>query len=263
MNKVPGIRTQNMGKLKKTLTILAAAAVLVFILAPNKFPDNADFVAQLNEITPKRVIIVFNSGGWGYTPPQEANDFKSILSGIQETFEKMDYNPIVIPYKRTENSFLGKITGLKSLLSSFYSQSSALAEQLELHLVKNPEERIIITGLSNGAAFSNQIIEKIPQAEGSKILAVEVGTPFWEKPLQADNVLFLDNNGQDSLADRKVSNLLISLIKAPFRVISAKLCGTNISFARSIQVPGHEYTWESLTGRQISQFLRENFDSSQ
>ncbi len=248
-----------MGKVKKTLTILAAAAVLFFIFAPSRFPDNTDFIAGLNKAIPNRAVIVFNSGGWGYTPPRQAADFAPVLTGIQDTLAAADYQSVVIPYKRTENSFLGKITGLRGFVSSFDFQSSALAGYLEEYLEKNPEEKIIITGLSNGAAFTDQTIEKMGRETAGQVLAIEVGTPFWEKPMVAGNVLFLDNNGQDSLADGKISSLLLALVKAPFRLVSAKVCGTDLSFSRSIQVPGHEYTWNSSTGSDITQFLKENF----
>jgi hypothetical protein len=249
---------KNVGKAKKALTILAAAAVILFIAAPARFPDNADFTAGLNEITPNRAVIVFNSGGWGYTPPQEAADFAPILRGIQDTLSAANYHPEVISYERTEKSFLGRITGLRGFISSFNFQSSALADQLEEHLKENPEGKIIITGLSNGAAFTNQVIEKMGKEAAGQVLAIEVGTPFWEKPIRADNVLFLDNNGQDSLADGKIPSLLLALVKAPFRLVSAKLCGTSLSFSRSIQAPGHEYTWNSSTGSDIIQFLAKN-----
>ncbi len=44
------------------------------------------------------VIIIFNSGGWGNTPLEKAEDFATIIRGIQETLNQWGYNSIVVSY---------------------------------------------------------------------------------------------------------------------------------------------------------------------
>jgi len=243
-----------MKKTKRSVLILVLLGSLFFVFAPGVVPENYQFQELLNLATQNDVIIIFNSGGWGNTPLEKAEDFTPIIEGIEKTFKDWGYNALVIPYIRTENTLSGKIAGARDFLNSHNSSSKILAKKVEF-LTKNlPDKKIILTGLSAGGALVDETMEKI-EAKAS-VYAIEAGVPFWVKTFKSENILQLNNNGKDSLSAGEIRTLLFTLIKAPFKWISSKVSGQNLPFSKAFHVPGHDYFWDSPeVGSQIVSFL--------
>jgi len=251
-----------MKKTKTLVLILVLLGSLFFVFTPEVIPENFQPQDLLDYNPPTAqsydVIIIFNSGGWGNTPLEKAEDFAPIIEGIEKTLKDWGYNSLVIPYIRTKDDFLGKITGAKDFLSSFKSSSEILAEKVEFLVEQFPDKKIIMAGLSSGAVLVDETIEEI--SENSQIYAIEVGTPFWTKTFESENILQLNNNGKDSLSAGEIKTLIFSLVRAPFKWISSKMNGQNLTFSQAIRVPGHEYFWDSPeVGPQIVTFLENKF----
>lgn len=256
-----------MKKIKHLLFIFLFLGSLSFLFSPEVFPENFQFQELLNSTSQAEVIIIFNSGGWGNTPLEEAKDFAPIIEGIEKTLKDFGYNSLVIPYTRTKDDMLGEIAGARDFLNSFKSSSEILAEKVNFLTKSFPDKKIILAGLSAGGAFVDETMEKIAdEAEDSvypvrqnfsnEVYAISAGSPFWVNTPESDNILQLDNNGRDSLAEGKAKPLFSALIKAPFKWIFSKFKGQNLTFAQAIQVPGHEYSWSSPeVGPQIITFL--------
>jgi hypothetical protein len=237
---------------------LVVLGCLSFLFSPAITPENPQFQELLNPISQSDIIIIFNSGGWGNTPLEEADDLAPIIEGIEKTLKDWGYSSLVIPYIRTKDDFLGKITGARDFLSSFKSSSEILAEKVEFLAEQFPDKKIIMAGLSSGAALVDETIEEI--SENSQIYAIEVGTPFWAETFESENTLQLNNNGKDSLSVGEIKTLILSLAKAPFKWILAKINGEDLTFSQAIRVPGHEYSWSSPeVGPQIVTFLENKF----
>ena len=249
-----------MGKTKKIILTSIVLASLVFLFAPTKFPENFQFQEILNStLSPQEVIIIFNSGGWGNTPFDKAEDFAPIIKGIQETLTELGLNSVVIPYERTKNNFFGKITAVKEMRQSFQDQAEKLAVDINEYLRQNPSKKIIMTGLSNGGAFVNETMKKISNNSKDNVLVIEAGTPFWAKSKDFENVLRLDNGGKDALSKGEIKILISSLIKAPLRWILAKILAENLSLSQiSNQYITHEYKWNEVAP-QITSFLESKF----
>ncbi len=244
--------------IKHLILVVTILSGLLFLFAPEVVPENYQFQNTLNLTTQKDVIIIFNSGGWGNTPLEEAEDFAPIIEGIEKTLKDWGYNSLVIPYIRTKDDFLGKITGARDFSTSFKSSSEILAEKVKFLAEQFPDKKIIMAGLSSGAALVDETIEEI--SENSQIYAIEVGTPFWEETFESENILQLNNNGKDTLAAGEIKTLIFSLAKAPSKWIISKLNGQNLTFSQAIQAPGHEYFWDSPeVGPQIVTFLEDKF----
>ncbi len=204
---------------------------LFFLLGPEVFPENFQPPDILGVVADSDVIIVFNSGGWGNTPFEKAEDFAPIIEGIQETLNDLGYKTVVIPYNRTKDNLFGKITGAREFFNSFKNSSEDLAEKIEFLSNNLPDKKIIIAGLSNGAAFASEAYGRISEEVKDSVYAITVGTPFWTKTVDSDNILQLDNNGKDSLVRGDVKYLIFSLIKTPF--------------SKAFLAPGHNYFWGS------------------
>jgi len=244
-----------MKKIKKIITISILLVSLFFILAPFNFPENLQFEELLNSADDNDVIIIFNSGGWGNTPLEKADDFTPIIRGIQQTLEEFGYNSLIISYNRTKDGFSGKITGIKDFLNSFQDSSAILAKKVNILAEKFPDKKIIMTGLSAGATFTDRVMEKI-NSKKTQVYAIAAGIPFWEKSFKTNNILLLNNNSKDALSTGELKSLLLSLIKAPQKWILAKINGQNLTYSRALQIPGHEYFWSSPdVGSKIVNFL--------
>ncbi|MDI6591523.1 MAG: hypothetical protein QME61_01075 [Patescibacteria group bacterium] len=246
-------------RIKKIVISLIFLIVLIFLFAPPIIPENFQFQQLLNSASQEDVIIIFNSGGWGNTPLEEAKDFAPIIEGIQNTLNEWGYNSLVIPYARTKDNLFGKITGARDFLNSFKSSSEILAKKVEFLAKKFPDKKIILAGLSTGGAFVNKTIEKISIKTRDSVYGIVAGIPFWYRDSQSENILKLDNNGRDSLAVGNLKSLTFSLIKAPLRWILAKFDSQNLKFSQTGQIAvGHFYSWDSPeVGPQIVNFLEE------
>jgi len=250
-----------MKKLKYFIFSLVILGSLFFLFGLEVLPEPSPQAWELgqeflNLTSQNDVIIIFNSGGWGNTPLEKAGDFAPIIEGIQKTLDDWGLNVIVIPYNRTKNTLLGKITGAKDFLSSFDFSSEILAKDLEFLAEKLPDKKIIIAGLSAGGAFADKTMEKISDKTKDSIYAITAGIPFWYDSFESENLLLLDNNGKDTLSKGELKLLVLSLIKTPFKWILAKLNGQNLTFSQAIRIPGHEYSWSSPeVGPKIVNFL--------
>ncbi|XOB41207.1 MAG: hypothetical protein ACKKMP_01520 [Candidatus Nealsonbacteria bacterium] len=240
----------------KLITFIILLTGLFFLLG--EVPDNSRFEAALSSISENNIVIIFNSGGWGDTPPEEASDLTPIIDGIQETLSHLGYNSIVVPYTRTKESFLGRVEGVRETLSLFPKQSQKLANEIEVFIKSHPENKIIMAGLSNGAIFVNRTIMKVSENQRNSVFAVEVGTPFWEKVLDSDNVLLLNNKGKDALSEMNLKILISAFLKSPCKWISAQILREELSFSEALYLPGHYYSWDNVA-LEVESFLEARF----
>lgn len=250
--------------LKITLFIIVSILIVSFIWFDLFFwqKNNNFFEANLKEASRENdLIIIFNSGGFGFVNPERAWDFKPLIEGIKKGAEDLGYKVAVVPYYRTEDSLLGKAAYLKEAMFNFSKESKYLANQLKEFSLFNQDKKIIIAGLSNGAAFTETTIKRINCCENN-IFAVEFGSPFWADKKNQANILYLNNNGNDTLSQGNIPALVWSLIKAPFIMSYAKIIGNPISFPEAMNVPGHQYEWKEV-GPDILAFMSDNLEARQ
>lgn len=244
----------------KYFIILITLGGLFFLFGPEALPENFQPKKILDIVKNSDVIIIFNSGGWGNTPLEKAEDFAPIIEGIQQTFNEWGYKSVVVPYIRTKNDLFGRITGIREFFNCFDYSSDDLADKIETLSKIFPDKKIIIAGLSAGGALVNETMEKISGEVRDSVYAITTGVPFWEKTLISENVLSLDNEGGDPLAKGEIKTLLSFLFKAPFKWIMAKISGEDLTFSKALQIPGHEYKWDELRP-EITSFLESKFSS--
>jgi len=234
---------------KNPIIFLVVVSASVFLFGPEMLPGNLQPQEILNAAANSDVIIIFNPGGWGNTPFEEAQDFAPIIKGIQGTLNEWGYKSVVVPYTRTKDGFWGRITGLKEFFNSFKNTSEDLAGEIEFLKEKLPDKKIIIAGLSSGGTFVTETYKKISEEAKGSVYTIAAGTPFWTEEVESENVLQLDNNGKDSLCAGEVKTLLLSLLETPLRWLSSK--------SQAFYAPGHEYFWPSPeVNSQIVTFLQ-------
>lgn len=249
-----------MKNLKLITIILVFIGGGVFIFTPNITPDNFTSQDLLSMVSESDVIIIFNSGGWGNTPLEKSDDFAPIINGIQETLKEWGYDSIVIPYKRTKNGFLGKISSSRDFFTSFDFSSENLAQEVNFLAENFPGKKIILAGLSNGSTLANRTYEKISVNVRDSVYTISAGAPFWAKLHNSDNVLQISNNGKDTLAKGDIASLMVELVKTPFRWAFSKINGQNLTLGQAAHADGHDYPWSSPEiNSQIIGFLENKF----
>jgi len=241
-----------MGKAKYLIYSLVFLGGMFFLLSPEVLPGNAQFKEVFSSSPQSDIIVVFNSGGWGNTPLEEAQDFAPIIQGIQDTVSQWGYNSIVVPYERTESSFLGKVSGAKETFRLFKKQAQDFSQDIDGFLKRNPGKKVIIAGLCNGGIFANRIMKNIPSSLENQVFAVEVGVPFWEEPSSPGNILMVNDSKEDPLSRGEAKTLFSTLFKGMSKWSLAQISGENVSIAQFFYMPGHQYTWPEVQPEVVS-----------
>jgi len=203
------------------------------------------------------VVIFFSPGGFGYVSPKNKTYAGSLLEGIKDTLKMWKYRVALINYSRAKNNIWGKIKSAKENLFSFHSESKKLTGLIETITTNFKNIKILLIGYSSGAAFFNEVMKKIKGKDN--IYCIQAGTPFFYKRLTSENILFLDNNGKDALANGNIKKLtFIGIIGILKLVLLFKLIRLKISEA--FHFKEHEYFWENPEIRlQVESFLKNNF----
>lgn len=246
-----------MQKIKNLIFILILLAVFFFFCGPPSTPDNNDFKKILSSKTDADLIIIFNSGGWGDTSVEEAQDLTPIVKNIEKFLSGNGYKSVVVPYQRTKEGFVAKFVDSKEFFNNFQKQSSEAADNIEIFLKKNPGKKVLMVGLSAGAVFADETMRKINNFK-EPVFAIEIGIPFWQKKFDSQNTLFLNNKNGDSLTKGEIKVLLSALFKAIPKWVGAKISGSELSFSLAFDFPAHHYFWDSPeVGSKIIAFLNE------
>jgi pimeloyl-ACP methyl ester carboxylesterase len=204
------------------------------------------------------VVLIFNSGGWGNTPLEEATDFSPVLYGIRDTLQQRGYTPVFIPFARTAHGLAGTIADIKDYLVSFKYSSQALANEVAFIMDAYPGKQVIIVGYSNGGGLSEGAMKILGDRPG--LYAIVAGVPHWWQNYASGRMLVLDNGGKDRLASGNIVSIGGAVIKSPFKWLAAKIHHQPLKYALAIQIRGHEYPWASgEVGPAVVGFLNANF----
>jgi hypothetical protein len=192
------------------------------------------------------VVIVFNSGGWGTVPFDQALDFSPIVNETKRLIENKNYKVSIVQYYRTQENLFAKIASLREMLFNFPDSSKVFADRIDQFLEKNPNDKVVMAGLSNGASFIDAAMEDLKDKKDN-VWAIELGAPFWKKNVTSENIVSL-NNQADILANGRLGQIIISLIKTPFIWAYNNILGNHISIGQAMHVDGHDYYWSQIKG---------------
>ena len=205
-------------------------------------------------------IIVFNSGGWGYTSLYKESDFRTVILGIQKQLEEWGYKSTVLPYHRVKQNVFSRLNGIREIVNYFNSRSKHLANEVDEFTREHPEKKVILAGLSMGAFFVDATMRRI--GENPSVFAIKVGVPFYSNHYHSERTIDI-NNGRDALANCDTKLLMGAIGGGFLRWMKAKIQGRHLPFNRAVEVPGHNhsYTWESPEVRgAVTDFLKKFFN---
>jgi len=230
---------------------------LILYLWPENLPQD-QYQKISSEIGPYNAVIIFNPGGWGNATLAESKDFTPILEQVQQTFDDMGFNTVIIPYARTPAGLSARLTDVKELLN-YFKNTSKIQSRTVTALAQNfPDKQFIVIGFSNGGGLTYKTCTGI--SAQPNVCGMVVGVPNWYRVKASENFLVLNNSGRDTLSKINIKDFLWTIVKAPFIWLKGKITGHGESLALSFQFPGHVYDWSSPeVGHPIIMFLEDHY----
>jgi hypothetical protein len=214
----------------------------------------------------KDFLVIHNPGGWGTTHLENLLQWeKSIVDGVSATIGKLGYTWSLIQYFRTNSGWREKMRDVREQARFFVSKARIMAVELKFITQHFETLRVIMIGVSQGAAFSNSVSQYLDGHD--RIFSIELGIPFPYKSRRiiTKKTLALDSNGlmPDALMEWNIPVIVRTYLTAPFRWIKYRRQGKRIKFTYCINVPGHDYNWDyPEVQRQVEEFLNLNFGNS-
>lgn len=215
----------------------------------------------------KDFLLIHNPGGWGSTDLEHLLDWeRSVVEGIGATIERQGYTRLLIQYFRNGESWWAHMRSIKEearfLFTGKTFRAEVMAAKLKFITQHINNLKVILIGVSHGAAFSNVVMRQLDKLH--QVYSIELGMLFayMSRRVVTERTLTINSNGQipDPLCHRNLKTASKAYATAPFRWIKYRLEGKQVKFAYCVNVPGHEYDWSyPEVQQQIVDFLGTNF----
>ncbi len=224
-----------------------------------KFQDFMDqLLATYMEARDRDVVIVFNSGGWGWNLLDETPGWASILDGIKFELDGLGYKSLVLNYRRTGSGLLGCIKEFFEAAVRYPTKARELSTRVEFLTDHIPDLRVIVAGESNGTVITDSTMSIL--RDNSRVYSIQTGTPFWHRPTSLDRTLLMNSNGKtiDTFSYGNIRAMIGATVKGWFGLLSPEESpGTVLSWLRA---PGHDYSWQYPgVCSEVVKFLKTNF----
>jgi hypothetical protein len=222
----------------------------------------ADFVAQQLSLyvaaQDKDFILVFSSGGWGWSLLEESPGWWGIFAGIKAELESLGYSVLELGYLRTTPTVTAQLDEFWELLVGYPSKAEVLTARIKFLTDHLPDVRIILAGESTAAVIIDNAM--VALADNPRVYCIQTGPPFWHETLAAERSLIMIGNGfeVDTLAEGNGFDFMLGCYKKWFGIIKpVSAYGTE---PHIVVAPGHDYWWQyPAVSAGITQFLRDNF----
>lgn len=206
------------------------------------------------------VVVLFNSGGWGWNLTMETPGWASILDGIRSELENLGYSSVVLNYRRTSSGIRGCLTELVESITRYPHKARELASRVEFLSDHIPDLRIIVTGESTGTVISDKTMGILK--DNTRVYSIQTGTPFWHKPTTLDRTLLMNSNGRgiDTFSYGNIPVMLWSTVRGWFGLSPPDENPGNI--LSWLKAPGHDYSWQYPgVCNEVVGFLEMNFQA--
>ena len=221
-----------------------------------KFADQ--LVGMYMEARGSDIIIVFNSGGWGWNLTQETPGWTSILAGIRLELEKLGYKSIMFNYRRTSSGIRGCLREFFEVARWYPNKAEDLAVRLGFLTGHLPDLKIIVAGESTGTVITDKTMKLLRDFE--QVYSIQTGTPFWHTSDVNERTLLLNTNGRtkDTFSGGNVPVVLWTSLRSWLGIPSPNTePGSILSWLKS---PGHDYSWQYPgVYTEVVKFLETNF----
>lgn len=239
-------------------------------LATELFGDSQekydDFVNQLLgtylQAKDKDFVLVFNSGGWGWSLIEASPGWLSIFTGIESELNSSGYTSLLLTHQRTDDTLQGRLDEIVQMITGYSSKAEDLACRVEFLTTNIPDLRVIIAGESNGTVICDRTMDIL--TDSPQVYSIQTGPPFWYDNIMLDRTLIMTYNGRfpDSFSRGEFLTMTRASLRALFGLPQPENeSGRVLSF---VQAPGHDYWWQyPEVHSQITNFLDKNFGIKQ
>lgn len=211
----------------------------------------------------KDFLLIHNPGGWGTQPLERTLQWeRSIVEGVNATIKSLGYTCLLRQYFRTGRGWRELLWDFREQARFFVFKAKIMAAELRFITQNFSNLRVILIGVSQGAAFSNAVMQC--DGELDQVTSIELGLPFIYKSKRVitGNTLAINSNGlmPDAVMEWNVLTMLRMFSAAPLRWTIYRLKGKHTKLSYCVNMPGHDYNWEyPEVQRQIEEFLITNF----
>ena len=217
----------------------------------------ADMLATYREIQDADVLILFNSGGYGWSNLDKSSGYATIIDAVEAILGDNGMKSAVLSFQRSYRGWRGYVGEILNAGAKTIAKPRELALRLSFLLRHCPELKILLTSESNGTVTSNQVMRLL--AEEPRLFSVEFGPPFWYRPFLNDRVLNMRSNGRvpDAFSYGHWRRAIAANFGAAFGR-SEQAPGKVLLY---IGAPGHDYNWADypLIRERIRLFLDRHF----
>jgi hypothetical protein len=215
-------------------------------------------LATYVEARDRDVVVVFNSGGWGWNITQATSGWGTILSGIKSQLESEGHKTLLLNYRRTGSGIRGILREFLEAATSYPNKARELAARVKFLTDNFPDLRVIIAGESTGTVISDITMNLLK--DDTRVYSIQTGTPFWHKPSPLDRTLLMNTNGAtvDTFSYGDIPAMVWATVKSWFGISSPNDKPGNILFW--LRAPGHDYSWQYPgVYNEIVKFINSNF----
>jgi hypothetical protein len=242
-----------------------ATELAISILGDNK-KNVDDFAAQLIssyvEARDKDVVVIFNSGGWGWNSTKDTPGWSTILEGIKKQLEDLGYSSAILTYQRTPSNIMGCAREFIEALRRYPNKARDLAIRVEFLTDHLPDLKVIVAGESTGTVISDKTMAFLK--DKTQVYSIQTGTPFWYKPSDQTRTLLMNNNGKtvDTFSYGNIPAMVWATVKGWFGASSEGDNPGNILLW--LKAPGHDYSWQYPgVYSAVIKFLDQNFGTKE
>jgi len=206
----------------------------------------------------KDLVMIFNPGGWGWTPIEDSPHGQSFIDGIGDKLNNTGHSFLVLNHLRTDRNWPGRFVELVEMSSSYPTKAEELATRVNFLTSNIPDIKVIIAGESNGSMICEDTINILK--ENPRVYSIQLGPPHFTKNPVPDRTLVLKYNGitPDSFSQGDFGTIIISSLESLLNPAGAD---DTANIGISISAPGHDYRWEyPEVRRQITAFLDDVVD---
>jgi hypothetical protein len=199
-------------------------------------------LAAYIEVKDIDVVVLFNSGGWGWNLTEQTPGWASILDGIKTQLDKLGYQSLVLNYRRTSTGIKGCIKEFLEAATKYPRKAVDFARQVEFLTDHIPDLKIIVAGESTGTVISDKAMDILK--DKPQVYSIQTGTPFWYKPVPMDRTLLMNSNGRgiDTFSYGNVPAMIWATVKGWLGMTSPDdNPGDILSW---LKAPGHDYSWQ-------------------
>jgi pimeloyl-ACP methyl ester carboxylesterase len=200
----------------------------------------------------KDVVVIFNSGGWGWSSVLDSPYGSDFVAGIESALADLGYASLMLDHYRTGNNINGLVSELLFAVDKYPSKAIDLASRIEFLTRHLPGIKVIVTGMSNGASICEDAM--LILRDNQQVYSIQLGPPFWNGSTISDRALVLRSNGivDDTFSQGDIITI-ISINVETMLGISQEDPGNILLY---IGAPGHDYRWQHPAVRsQIIDFL--------